>query len=58
MVRRAIPNADWRRRACRLALVVALGAMLAGCDKCGDWWFSPWRGDGQACREQAPKPPQ
>ena len=40
----------------RLLCVLALGVSLAGCDKCGDWWFSPWRADSQACREQAPKP--
>lgn len=41
----------------RLVLMIVLGALLAGCDKCGDWW-SPMRGQGlgdtQACREQAP----
>jgi hypothetical protein len=30
--------------------------MLAGCDKCGDWWWSPTRGDSQVCRDLAPKP--
>ena len=43
----------------RVALLVVLGALLAGCDKCGDWW-SPLRGEAQgeaqACREQAPRP--
>jgi hypothetical protein len=41
---------------CRLACVLALGALLAGCDKCGDWWWSPARGDSQSCRDQAPRP--
>jgi hypothetical protein len=58
MARQAISTSGWRRRAARLACVVTLGAMLAGCDKCGDWWFSPFRDDGQVCRDQAPKPPQ
>jgi hypothetical protein len=43
----------------RMAAMIVLGAVLAGCDKCGDWW-SPMRGQGpgdtQACREQAPPP--
>jgi hypothetical protein len=39
----------------RLACVLALGALLAGCDRCGDWfgWNS---GNAQVCRQQAPKP--
>jgi hypothetical protein len=45
----------WRRRGCRLACLLVLGAMLAGCDRCGDWW-SPMRGKSQVCRDQAPKP--
>ena len=39
----------------RIAGVIVLGALLAGCDKCGDWW-SPMRGESQICRDQAPKP--
>jgi len=35
--------------------MIVLAGLLAGCDKCGDW-FSPMRGDGQVCREQAPRP--
>jgi hypothetical protein len=42
-------------RACRVACLIALGALLAGCDKCGDW-FSPWRVQADACRDQAPRP--
>ena len=41
----------------RIALLMALGAMLAGCDKCGNLW-SPWgsdaQGETQACRELPP----
>jgi hypothetical protein len=51
---RTIPT-DWRRLAERIACMVALGALLAGCDKCGDWWWSPTHPDPQTCR-QAPKP--
>jgi len=52
---RPIDSSTWRRRACRIACLIALGAMLAGCDRCGDWW-SPMRGESQSCRDQAPKP--
>jgi hypothetical protein len=39
----------------RFACLILLGALLAGCDKCGDWWSPTW-GDSQACRQQAPRP--
>jgi hypothetical protein len=52
---RAMSDSDWRTRACRVAVLIVLGAMLAGCDKCGDWW-SPMRGESQTCRDQAPRP--
>ena len=61
----ATAKAEWPRtpRATtvgRVALLIVLGALLAGCDKCGDWWWSPMRGaaqgETQVCREQAPKP--
>jgi hypothetical protein len=39
----------------RVALLVVLGALLAGCDKCGDFWP---RSELQSCRDEAPKPPQ
>jgi hypothetical protein len=42
-------------RASRIACVLALGALLAGCDKCGDWFG--WNSSAaQVCRQQAPKP--
>jgi len=44
--------------AARIALLMVLGAMLAGCDKCGNLW-SPWgsdaQGETQACRELPPQ---
>jgi len=41
----------------RLACVVALGALLAGCDKCGDWWWASTPGAVQVCKPPpAPKP--
>jgi hypothetical protein len=56
----AIPKSD--RRATKpsmkvrhIVCMILLGAPLAGCDKCGDWW-SPMRGESQVCREQAPRP--
>ena len=43
--------------AARIALLIVLGAMLACCDKCGNFW-SPWgsdaQGETQACRELPP----
>jgi hypothetical protein len=38
----------------RIALLIALIAMLAGCDKCGNW-LSPI-GEANVCREQRPPP--
>ena len=60
MNQRSTPKAGQRKRNCRttlarIAAVIVLGALLAGCDKCGDWW-SPMRSEIQACRDQAPKP--
>ena len=42
----------WRRRARQIAVVVLLGAVLAGCDRCGDLAFQ----GTAACRQEAPKP--
>ena len=41
----------------RMTLLIALGAMLAGCDRCGNWW-SPLQDQAQieVCRQQAPRP--
>jgi hypothetical protein len=41
----------------RMALLVAVGAMLAGCDRCGNWW-SPLQDQAQieVCRQQPPRP--
>jgi hypothetical protein len=47
--------AGWRKYAGRIACLIALGALLAGCDKCGDWW-SPMRGDSQVCKQTPPSP--
>ena len=43
--------------AARIALLTVLGATLAGCDKCGNWWNplgSDAPGETQACRELPP----
>jgi hypothetical protein len=55
----ATTKADARMKANsigRMVLLVALGAMLAGCDRCGNWW-SPLQGQAQieVCREQPPR---
>jgi hypothetical protein len=41
----------------RMALLIAVGAMLAACDRCGNWW-SPLQDQAQieVCREQPPRP--
>jgi hypothetical protein len=57
----AIARAEgWRSRraalAGRIALLVVLGALLAGCDKCGGWYWGAAPGETQACRQQAPQP--
>jgi hypothetical protein len=45
-----------RRDVGRIALLIALGAMLAACDKCGN--FSPLGSQAQieVCREQPSQP--
>jgi hypothetical protein len=51
---RASPAADWRKRATRVACMILLGALLAGCDKCGDWWWGAQA--TQSCKNTLPKP--
>jgi hypothetical protein len=45
----------WRKCLRRVALVLVAGAMLAGCDRCGDW-VSPIPGGTSSCRQDGPKP--
>ena len=57
----AIARAEgWRSRraalAGRIALLAMLGALLAGCDKCGGWYWGAANGETQSCRQQAPQP--
>jgi hypothetical protein len=43
--------------AARIAFLIVLGATLAGCDKCGNWWSplgSGAQGETQGCRELPP----
>jgi hypothetical protein len=43
----------------RIALLIMLGAMLAGCDKCGNFWSQMGgaaQSETQACRELPPQP--
>ena len=56
----AITKADALTKASsigRMTLLLAVGAMLAGCDRCGNWW-SPLQDQAQieVCREQPPRP--
>jgi len=46
-----------RSAAARIALLMVLGAMLAGCDKCGNLWpfGTAAQGETQACRELPPR---
>jgi hypothetical protein len=39
---------------CRLLCILAMGVILAGCDRCGDW-NSPFK--VEACRDTAPPRP-
>jgi hypothetical protein len=47
--------ANWHGNMGRIVGMIMLGALLSGCDKCGDWLWSS-QGDVQACRQQAPRP--
>jgi len=41
------------RRISAVATILALGLMLAGCDKCGDWfWNKP---SSQSCKGSLPQ---
>jgi hypothetical protein len=37
----------------RLVCVLALGMLLSGCDRCGDWWWAP--NQNQSCKGNAPR---
>ena len=49
----ASPAIDWRKHAARIACLIVLGALLAGCDKCGDWWWGAQA--TQSCKNTLPK---
>jgi hypothetical protein len=38
----------------RIAGLMLLAVVLAGCDSCGDW-VNPLRGESHACRQQPPR---
>ena len=38
----------------RIVCVLMLGAVVAGCDRCGDLWRPSF--GMQACKDQAPRP--
>jgi hypothetical protein len=39
----------------RILGVIVLAALIAGCDRCGDWWGAPDR--SQSCKGQLPAQP-
>ena len=39
----------------RILGVIVLAALIAGCDRCGDWWGAP--DQSQACKGQLPAQP-
>jgi hypothetical protein len=39
----------------RVLVTVLLAALLAGCDRCGDWW-KPFKFQSEACRDEMPRP--
>ncbi len=39
----------------KVVCVLALAALLAGCDRCGDLW-RPIKFQSQTCRDEAPRP--
>ncbi|MEA2938075.1 MAG: hypothetical protein QOC56_1579 [Alphaproteobacteria bacterium] len=41
-------------RVVRIACVLAIGALLSGCDRCGDWW-SALKGQTQSCKDEVPR---
>jgi hypothetical protein len=40
----------------RIALLIAVGAILAGCDRCGNFTLLQGQADIEVCRQQAPPP--
>jgi hypothetical protein len=48
------PAKTARAFVCRLLCVVALGAIVAGCDRCGDW-YSPFK--VEVCKDTSPPRP-
>ena len=55
MIQQPAKPSNLMTRAARVVCMLALGALLAGCDTCGDWFG--WRqGDTHVCRQQAPTP--
>jgi hypothetical protein len=38
----------------RLLCILALGAIVAGCDRCGDW-YSPFKVATTVCKDEVPR---
>jgi hypothetical protein len=36
----------------RILCVLALGVLMSGCDRCGDWWWAP--DQTQSCKGKLP----
>ena len=43
------------RRLSAIATIVVLGLMLAGCDKCGDWFWQQRSAGPQMCKSSLPQ---
>lgn len=43
------------KRISTLVTVLALGLMLAGCDKCGDWFWNKPASGPQSCKGALPQ---
>jgi hypothetical protein len=43
------------RRLSAIATIVVLGLMLAGCDKCGDWFWQQRSAGPQMCKGSLPQ---
>jgi hypothetical protein len=40
----------------RILALIALGSVMAGCDRCGDWLGAPTPDQSQSCKGQLPAP--
>ncbi len=52
MAGRPSAKVPWRW-AGRVLCVLALGALVGGCDRCGDWWWAPKQ--SLTCKDEVPR---